>query len=152
MQNIPQIPNMYKIITKIQYEYAHRLIHHLGKCRNLHGHSGEAVLEFTAENLNHNGFVMDFGDIKTPLKAWINANWDHAFLANAQDPLLPYVQSEGLKCFIFPHEPTAEVMAHYLYQHVNQSGLLPTGVRLLSVSIQETCSGIGYYAPNLITP
>ena len=53
---------MYTIITKIRYEYAHRLIYHQGKCRHVHGHSGKATIELAADILNENGFVMDFAE------------------------------------------------------------------------------------------
>lgn len=142
---------MYKIITKIQYEYAHRLIYHQGKCRNVHGHSGEAIIELGSNTLNENNFVMDFGDIKAPLKKWINESWDHAFLANEKDPLLPAIQAEGLKIFTFPQEPTAEVMAKYLFEQVLSLNL-PQGVMLLCVTIRETCTGLGYYEPRMLIP
>lgn len=141
---------MYTIITKLSYEYAHRLMHHQGKCRHVHGHSGEAIIELVAETLNDNGFVMDFGDIKGPLKRWINEHWDHAYLANEQDPLLPALQAQGLKTFIFPAEPSAEVMAKYLFEHVAAMELRP-GVRVMRVTIQETCTGLAMYAPGVDT-
>lgn len=142
---------MYKIITKIQYEYAHRLIYHQGKCRNVHGHSGEAIIELGSNTLNENSFVMDFSDIKAPLKKWINESWDHAFLANEKDPLLPAIQAEGLKIFTFPQEPTAEVMAKSLFEQVLSLNL-PQGVVPLGVTIRETCTGLGYYEPRMLIP
>ena len=90
---------MYKILTKIKFEYAHRLVRHAGKCRHLHGHSGEATIELAAEELNDNEFVMDFGDVKGPLKAWLDEHWDHGYLANETDPLLPMIREQGLKTF-----------------------------------------------------
>lgn len=137
---------MHKIITKIKFEYAHRLIHHPGKCRHVHGHSGEAIIELAAETLNDNGFVMDFGDIKGPLKTWMNEYWDHAYLANEQDPLLPVLRSHGMKTFIFPAEPSAEVMAKYLFEHVARMELR-NGVEVVRVTIQETCTGLAVYQP-----
>jgi 6-pyruvoyltetrahydropterin/6-carboxytetrahydropterin synthase len=130
---------MYKIIIKLEYEYAHRLIYHPGKCRNLHG----------SNTLNENGFVMDFGDLKGPLKKWINEHWDHAFLANENDPLLTYLQAEGLKIFTFSEEPSAEVMAKRLFEEVSAL-VLPTGVVPVGVTIRETCTGLAYYEPREI--
>jgi 6-pyruvoyltetrahydropterin/6-carboxytetrahydropterin synthase len=143
--------DMYKIITKIQYEYAHRLIYHQEKCRNLHGHSGEAVIELGSNNLNDNGFVMDFGDLKAPIKQWINEYWDHSFLANEKDPLLPTIQAAGLKVFTFPAEPSAEVMAKRLFEQVSSLNL-PQGVVPLRVTIRETCTGLACYEPRILVP
>ncbi|EDN70679.1 6-pyruvoyl tetrahydropterin synthase [Beggiatoa sp. PS] len=138
--------NMYKIIVKIKYEYAHRLLHHTGKCRHVHGHSGEAIIELASNTLNDNGFVMDFADVKTPLKKWINQFWDHAYLANESDPLLPAFKSENMNIYTFPEEPTAEVMARHLFE---QAAILerPPGVILTRVTIRETCTGQASYQP-----
>jgi 6-pyruvoyltetrahydropterin/6-carboxytetrahydropterin synthase len=135
---------MYTIITKIKYEYAHRLIHHQGKCRHVHGHSGEATIELAADILNDNGFVMDFSDIKSPLKKWLNQHWDHAYLANENDPLLPTLREHGMRIFTFPAEPSAEVMAKYLFEQVSNLKLRP-GVKVVRVIVQETCTGLAVY-------
>lgn len=135
---------MYKIITKIRFEYAHRLIHHQGKCRHVHGHSGEAIIELAADTLNQNGFVMDFADVKQPLKQWINENWDHAYLANENDLLLPMLRQVDMRVFTFPHEPSAEVMAKYLFEQVAKLDLRPE-VKVTRVIVQETCTGLAIY-------
>lgn len=135
---------MYKILVKITFEYAHRLLHHGGKCRHVHGHSGEATIELVSNVLNNNGFVMDFNDIKAPLKQWINEVWDHAYLANENDPLLPALQAEGMKIFTFSEEPSAEVMARYLFEYATIFER-PIGVNVMRVTIRETCTGSASY-------
>jgi len=142
---------MYKIIVKIKYEYAHRLLHHTGKCRHIHGHSGEAVIELVSSILNENGFVMDFADIKAPVKKWINQYWDHSYLANENDPLLPALRNEGMNIYTFPEEPTAEVMAEHLFEQVRMILIkFALEVTLARVTIRETCTGqASYQPPNL---
>jgi 6-pyruvoyltetrahydropterin/6-carboxytetrahydropterin synthase len=136
---------MHKILAKIKYEYAHRLVRHRGKCRHLHGHSGEATIELSAETLDEYDFVVDFGDVKAPLKAWIDEHWDHAYLANETDPLLPLVQAQGLKTFSFSAEPTAEVMAKFLFDHVDKTLQRRPGVSVTRVVVMETCTGSAVY-------
>lgn len=138
---------MFSIVTKIKYEYAHRLILHQGQCRNVHGHSGEVTVELCAEQLNENGFVMDFADVKAPLKQWINDHWDHAYLANEADPLLPSLRAQEVKVFCFPAEPSAEVMARYLYEYLAQLPL-PEGVSIKRITVLETCTGSAIYEPS----
>jgi 6-pyruvoyltetrahydropterin/6-carboxytetrahydropterin synthase len=138
---------MYKIIVKIKYEYAHRLLYHTAKCRHLHGHSGEAVIELVSDMLNDNGFVMDFADVKAPIKKWIDQYWDHAYLANENDPLLPALRNEGMRIYTFSNEPTAEVMARHLFERVNTLIALPPKVILARVTIRETCTGQASYQP-----
>lgn len=135
---------MYKIVVKLRYEYAHRLIHHQGNCRNIHGHSGQAIIAFAADQLNANGFVMDFGEIKPFIKKWLNENWDHAYLANENDLLLPRLREFGMKIFTFPAEPSAEIMAKFLFEQIAQMQL-NAGVKLISVTIKETCTGYATY-------
>lgn len=138
---------MYKITVTIRYEYAHRLIHHPGKCRYVHGHSGEAIIELASNTLNENSFVMDFGDVKAPLKKWIQEFWDHAYLANENDPLLPALRAEGMKIFTFSQEPSAEVMARYLFEQA-MTLERPSDVIVVRVTIRETCTGAASYQPN----
>ena len=136
---------MHQITVKVKYEYAHRLIHHAGKCRFVHGHSGEATIEFASNTLDVNGFVMDFGDVKEPLKIWIDAHWDHAYLANESDPLLQVFSKEKMKTFTFPGEPTAEMMSKCLFE---QAVVLERpGIVLVCVTVQETCTGLASYRP-----
>ncbi len=137
---------MYKIVVKIKYEYAHRLIHHAGKCRYVHGHSGEAIIELASNTLNDNCFVMDFADVKTPIKKWIKQFWDHAYLANENDSLLPALKNEGMNVYTFPEEPTAEVMARHLFEQASTLER-PPGVILACVTIRETCTGLASYQP-----
>jgi 6-pyruvoyltetrahydropterin/6-carboxytetrahydropterin synthase len=138
---------MYQIIVKIKYEYAHRLIHHTGKCRHVHGHSGEAIIELASDTLNDNSFVMDFADVKAPLKKWIDQHWDHTYLANENDPLLPSLRNEGMNIYTFSEEPTAEVMARHLFEQVSRLVELPSGIVLARVTIQESCTGLASYQP-----
>ena len=138
---------MYKIIVNIKYEYAHRLLYHTGKCRHIHGHSGEAIIELASDMLNNNGFVMDFADVKAPIKKWINQYWDHAYLANENDPLLSALRNEGMNIYTFSQEPTAEVMARHLFEQVNTLIALPPKVILARVTIRETCTGQASYQP-----
>ena len=42
---------------------SHRQPFHAGKCSRLHGHSWAITLTFEAEELDENGFVIDFGDL-----------------------------------------------------------------------------------------
>ena len=136
---------MYKVIIKINYEYAHRLVHHQGKCRHVHGHSGEATIELCSETLDSNGFVMDFSDLKAPIKQWISDNWDHAYLANQNDPLLSAFQAEEMKVYRFPEEPSAEVMARHLYEKILTLIELPMDLSLVRVTVQEGCMGMATY-------
>lgn len=59
---------MTRITRHYRFEAAHRLPHHAGKCRRLHGHSYEVVVELDGEprpvdGASDEGMVLDFGDL-----------------------------------------------------------------------------------------
>lgn len=54
----------------------------------MHGYSRSFTCWFRATELDGNGFVVDFSSLKE-LEAQLAHQFDHTFLANADDPLLP---------------------------------------------------------------
>jgi 6-pyruvoyltetrahydropterin/6-carboxytetrahydropterin synthase len=69
------------------YPCTHRQWRHLGHCRFVHGYSRSFTLWFQAHQLDGCGFVVDFSGLKE-LEAQLAAQFDHTFLASADDPLL----------------------------------------------------------------
>lgn len=128
---------MYQIDIKIEFCYAHRLMNHKGRYFNLHGHNAIAILSYEADELDSNDFVIDFSDVKAKAKAFIEGNWDHAYLCNESDPFLPIVKEYGLKHYVFSNEPTAERIAEDLYLQLMDTGGY---AGLICVEIQETCT------------
>lgn len=77
----------------------------------------------SSEKLGKMGFVIDFVELRDKIGKWIDENWDHGFLVNDEDKeLLSALNSlKEKKVFVFHNEnPTAEVMAKYLYDHVHE--------------------------------
>jgi 6-pyruvoyltetrahydropterin/6-carboxytetrahydropterin synthase len=70
------------------YPCTHRQWRHAGHCRFVHGYSRSFTCWFRATALDANGFVVDFSGLKE-LEAKLAHQFDHTFLANADDPLLP---------------------------------------------------------------
>ena len=70
------------------YPCTHRQWRHSGHCRFVHGYSRSFTCWFRARALDANGFVVDFSSLKD-LEAQLSQQFDHTFLANADDPLLP---------------------------------------------------------------
>jgi 6-pyruvoyltetrahydropterin/6-carboxytetrahydropterin synthase len=69
------------------YPCCHRQWRHLGHCRFVHGYSRGFTCWFAATALDANGFVVDFSSLRE-LEARLARQFDHTFLANADDPLL----------------------------------------------------------------
>jgi len=102
---------MYKLAKRIVIEIAHFLPEHPGLCRNLHGHSIEVHIELSAVDLNENGMVADFGDIKS-----IANKYDHQCLNDFPEFTSIPPTSENLARFLaedcmrrFPNIYCAEV-------------------------------------------
>lgn len=125
----------------------HRVVGHEGKCRHLHGHNYRIHFECEAEQLDEVGRVIDFSVIKDKLCMWLENNWDHKFLAWKEDGLCialsdiekSDISENAIRSFVFvPFNPTAENMALYLLEKIAPQQLVGTGVRVVSVTIEET--------------
>jgi 6-pyruvoyl tetrahydropterin synthase/QueD family protein len=76
----------FSVRKKFHFCYTHRL-HELGpghKCWNLHGHNGTVEIIIESEQVNSDGFVTDFGNLKFVQK-WIDDNWDHSVIVGEED-------------------------------------------------------------------
>ncbi|MFH1619273.1 MAG: 6-carboxytetrahydropterin synthase, partial [bacterium] len=71
---------MHRITISLNFCYGHRLLNHKGKCRRLHGHNAVAEITLSSENLDEQGMVADFGDIKEKAGKWLDENLDHRML------------------------------------------------------------------------
>ena len=129
-----------KIVCYISGEFdaAHRLDKHPGKCKRIHGHRYKAILGVSGDVDPKTGMVVDFGDLK---KIWLGflKYFDHHMLISkdtATDVIVEkeeksswapvFFQDENLseaypkmwlcKDFVvFDREPTAETMASFLF-------------------------------------
>jgi 6-pyruvoyltetrahydropterin/6-carboxytetrahydropterin synthase len=84
---------MYEIEVRVRFRAGHRLIEpYKGKCNNLHGEGYTAICIFNKKELDKNGMIMDFGEIKNKIKQWIDDNWDHAYIHNPKDKVGKYLR------------------------------------------------------------
>jgi 6-pyruvoyltetrahydropterin/6-carboxytetrahydropterin synthase len=77
------------IITKeIDFDYAHRVPLHNGKCSSIHGHRATVTVEITGElreNGPQTGMVFDYGFIKQLLMEHVDAKCDHGIILAFDD-------------------------------------------------------------------
>ena len=97
-------------------------MNHAGKCRHLHGHSARVAITLESEDLNEQGMVCDFSDIKTFAEQWIQETLDHTMLLHQDDPVLPMLQEAGERIMVVAEHPTAEFLAKLIYEHVDRGG------------------------------
>jgi 6-pyruvoyltetrahydropterin/6-carboxytetrahydropterin synthase len=74
-----------KIYTDIPF--AHRQPNHKGHCAMIHGHNWSFKFTFATDELDSNGFVVDFGELQW-LRMYLNTMFDHKLLLNENDPML----------------------------------------------------------------
>ena len=114
---------MYRVTREIAFCYGHRLLDYEGKCRHLHGHNGRAVISLEAESLDARGMLVDFGEIKRHVQAWIDENLDHNMLLCREDPMLAILQERGERVFVMDRNPTAENIARLIFERAASQGL-----------------------------
>lgn len=126
------------VITKrFEWDMAHRLPNHAGKCRHLHGHRYVAEIDVTGPVLpagsgSSSGMVLDFGVIKDFVNVAIGS-WDHKLMLWGQDPLASaFMQDvfEDAGVMFVSYVPTAENIAKEIAELLRLSGLNVTRVRV----------------------
>lgn len=132
---------MYQVTREIQFCYGHRLLNYTGKCKNLHGHNGLAVITIESMQLDELGMVTDFSNIKAVVSQWIDDNLDHRMILSKEDPLLPVLKSAGEPVFVMNVNPTAESIAKLIFDFVDGAGFPVT-----KVTLWETASCFATYS------
>ena len=111
--------------TKIYSDmpFAHRQWRHDGHCALIHGHNWTFEITFSANQLDVNGFVVDFGKLK-PLKSWLDSMFDHTLVLSADDPQLAMLkhnlQSNCFAKVVAVPNCGAEGLARYLFHQINE--------------------------------
>jgi 6-pyruvoyltetrahydropterin/6-carboxytetrahydropterin synthase len=139
---------MIECTRKVEWDMAHRVPSHGGKCRHVHGHryTAEVTLRLVDGGLRaagaERGMVADFGNVKSVLFQLFVDAWDHALMLSSTDPLLPVLTADSV-----PHDtvrivtitgaPTAEVLAAYVLRAVGEH-YRGTGVECTHVRVYET--------------
>lgn len=131
---------MFTITKEIYFCYGHRLMNHKGKCKNLHGHSVKASISIKQNNLNEQGMVCDFSDVKEIAESYINQQLDHNFLLHKNDPIIPLLESQNERFMAIADHPTAEILSKMIYQHLKHQGL-----DVDQVTLWETASANASY-------
>jgi 6-pyruvoyltetrahydropterin/6-carboxytetrahydropterin synthase len=110
---------VYKLSVKDTFASAHFLREYKGKCENLHGHNWRIKISFCGNELQSNGMLIDFTDIKSNLKKIISY-LDHKCL-NETEPFNKI-------------NPTAENIAVFIFKELKK-----TETKLAKICEVEVC-------------
>lgn len=129
----------YSISREMSFCYGHRLPEHGGKCRFLHGHNGLVKITIRADSLDDGGMVMDFGDIRSGIEAWIDAELDHHTILYREDPLVPLLQGAGQRVVVMNAIPTAENIAELIFHKACEMKLSVESVQVWETPRNAAC-------------
>lgn len=121
-------PSGFRVTKRMEWDAAHRLTTHEGKCATLHGHRYVAEVTCVGRRDTTSGIVVDFGVVKQQVGRFVDLYWDHTTFAHHQDAALIDLMHRDheierksgkpvrLKLpYLFVHQPTAETIAEELY-------------------------------------
>ena len=96
-----------RVRVAFDFEAAHKLPNHPGKCRELHGHSYRLVVSVDRPVSASSGLAIDFSDLKAVVNREVVVRLDHTYINDTID------------------NPTAEVMAVWIWNALREplSGL-----------------------------
>ena len=139
---------MFEATRALHWDMGHRVPEHGGKCRTPHGHRYTAEVTVRGP-LGREGFVLDFGEIKAKLGAWIDDHLDHTMSYQRGDTLMQAMSeindAAGLKPFyVMDAPPTAEALAELIFGVAQ--GLLEAEV--VRVLVHETPNCSAAWAPS----
>ncbi len=115
---------------------AHRLPFHTGRCKNLHGHSYKAQIQFEGE-IDSNGMLIDFYDVFKIVNPIID-EMDHSIICDINDKdLLEIAKKINERVVIINSPSTAENISIYITERILKSKL-PENLTSLRVIVYET--------------
>jgi len=133
---------MYSVTKRIDFCYGHRLLDYNGVCKHPHGHNAVAEIEVRTDALDPRNMVVDFSDIKSVVKGWIDRELDHKMILRHDDPLVEPLRRIGEPVYLLDSNPTVERIARLIFDEVRALGL-----PIIRVKVWETPTSFTTYGP-----
>ena len=124
---------MFEVSVEQTFAAGHALRNYHGKCENVHGHNYRVQITVAGQNLDENGLLVDFLELKG-LMARVVDYLDHRFI----NDLPPF---DVLN-------PSAENLAKYFHDEVSGGLNSQRPVRISEVKIWETDTSLAVYRPS----
>lgn len=135
-----------RVTKQFDFETAHALDHHDGKCHNIHGHTYHLEVVFSGAPINQpgspkDGMVIDFTDIKQIVKVNVVDVFDHALVLRDNSRFLGVIDHDlNPKLLLKPYQPTCEMMLLDMVKIIKRNMQHLDGVELERVMLRETQS------------
>lgn len=144
--------NWFEIRKTFKFEAAHRLMSSWSKkCQQIHGHSYKLEVILGSEELNEDGMVIDFGQLKELMQKHLE-QFDHQIvICDKDNKVIKQIgdeDGEELGYLFVPFNPTAENMAKYFYDILQVHFYKNEEIRhiqIVAVRVHETETGYAEY-------
>ena len=123
---------MFEVSVEQSFAAGHALRNYHGKCENVHGHNYRVQITVAGQNLDENGLLVDFIELKRLIGQVVDY-LDHRFI----NDLPPF---DVLN-------PSAENLAKYFHDEVSGNMALEPLVKISEVKIWETDTSLAVYRP-----
>jgi 6-pyruvoyltetrahydropterin/6-carboxytetrahydropterin synthase len=139
---------------EIGIDMGHRVPNHKSACRNLHGHRYKIVVGVSGflidkKGDSSEGMVIDFKDLKTVLMNEIHDKFDHGFVMYDGDKFVDKFrelkETEGQNIHFVPFIPTAENLAKYWFELMEQILKNEYKIELKYIKVWETPTSVAIY-------
>jgi 6-pyruvoyltetrahydropterin/6-carboxytetrahydropterin synthase len=120
---------MYELKITANFAAAHQLRGFKGGCENLHGHNWDVEVYITGKDLDKDGLLIDFREIKNRT-AILMERLDHKFLNEVR----PFVEIN----------PSSENIAHYLFDSLS-SEMNNESIKVSKVTVWESDNACASY-------
>jgi 6-pyruvoyltetrahydropterin/6-carboxytetrahydropterin synthase len=114
---------MFEVSVEEVFPAGHSLRNYHGKCENVHGHNYRVRVTVAGPELDDNGLLLDFAEVKRALRA-IKDRLDHQFL----NDLAPF---DAIN-------PSAENIAKYFFDEMEQALRTAHATHIREVKLWET--------------
>ena len=131
-----------RVTKEFDFEMAHALDCHDGKCHNIHGHTYGLKVTFVgkpidAPGMPKDGMVIDFSDIKKIVKHNVVDVFDHALVLRDNSRFLATLNKEiNPRLILVPYQPTAEKVLEHMIEIIQSH--MPDNMKLHSALLRET--------------
>lgn len=136
---------MYTLQTSASFDSAHFLKGYEGKCSNIHGHRWLVEVTVASEEIEEKGqirgMIVDFKTLKEDIKELAD-EFDHSLLieeGSLKTKTQEALQEEGFRVVELSFRPTAENLARYFYDKIEEKEY-----QVILVKVYETpnnCAG-----------
>jgi len=133
-----------RVTKEFDFEMAHALDGHDGKCHNIHGHTYMLSVTFIGKPIDaprtpKDGMVIDFSDLKAIVKTNVVDIYDHALVLRNDSRFLPVLNSElNERLILTAYQPTCENLLIDFVDIIQEKLVNFPDVELHSVLLRET--------------